>query len=71
MRQALPLIYCIPEETARSLLGLRDKRNHLGIPEFQWVDWLPKETRQVITLEKLPEIDRLIRQAPRAKGQGY
>ena len=73
MRQALPLIYCVSEDTRAKLLGMVTDLN--SVPRMEWVDWLPPVEFVVTPLpirdiqEAREYYDRFMRQAPsRSRG---
>lgn len=39
MRRALPLIYCVSDDTQAKLLGRITDMD--SVPKLEWVDWLP------------------------------
>ena len=53
MRLAIPLIYCVSEDTRAKLLGRITDVDI--VPDNRWVEW------QSTMMESLEEIDKLIR----------
>ena len=60
MRHALPLIYCVNEETQAKLLGMITDLNSLPRPE--WVEWRPD--KRPVDIDEGIDYDKFIRQAP-------
>ena len=67
MRYALPLIYCVDEETQANLLGMITDIN--SVPRCEWVEWPAFEvTITPLDLRSVEEAEmyynKFMRQAP-------
>ena len=60
MRYALPLIYCVDEETQAKLLGMITDIN--SVPRCEWVEWRPD--KRPVEIDRGIDYDKFIRQAP-------
>lgn len=64
MRQALPLLHCVSEDTKAKLLGMITELD--SVPQPEWSEWKPDKPRLQIIFDDV-DYDKFMRQPPRSR----